>query len=341
MTGGEAEWRRGGGTRRAAGVILVLGLATGCGQGTGKSDAGAGTDALPPAPPAEWLSLIGEYATAADTMSVRESEGRLELVSWKSPGSATPLDAAVVERDGSGRGSAVEVGGARYTRLAMGPAEGNVFRITPRRPIEELLRDALAASPPEETGEFLPTDLVELVSLDSTLRLDIRYAGTDNFMSSVFYSSPRAFLQRAAAEALVRAHQSLRARGYGLLIHDGYRPWYVTKMFWDATPDSLRLFVADPSQGSRHNRGAAVDLTMVDLATGEPVEMPGVYDEFSPRSFPDYPGGTSRQRWLRQLLRQAMEAQGFTVYPAEWWHFDYGEWRRYRIGNQRFEEIGG
>jgi serine beta-lactamase-like protein LACTB len=84
-----------------------------------------------------------------------------------------------------------------------------------------------------------------------------------------------------------------------------------------------------------------VDLTLYDLVTGEEVPMTGGYDEMSPRSFADYPGGTSRQRWFRELLRQAMEAQGFTVYEAEWWHFDYKDWKRYRIGNQRFEELGG
>ena len=138
----------------------------------------------------------------------------------------------------------------------------------------------------------------------------------------------------------MRAHQWLGELGYGLLIHDGYRPWYVTKMFWDATPEDLKVFVADPENGSRHNRGAAVDLTLYDLESGEPILMPGGYDEFSPRSFPDYPGGTSRQRWHRELLREAMEAQGFAVYEAEWWHFDHGDWRSYRIGNERFEELG-
>ena len=103
-------------------------------------------------------------------------------------------------------------------------------------------------------------------------------------------------------------------------------------MFWDATPDPLRIFVADPSQGSRHNRGCAVDLTLYDLATGEPVIMPSGYDEMSPRAFPNYPGGTSRQRALRKLLRDAMEAEGFAVYETEWWHFDYKDWRKYRIG---------
>ena len=106
-----------------------------------------------------------------------------------------------------------------------------------------------------------------------------------------------------------------------------------------ATPPENRHFVADPSQGSRHNRGAAVDLTLYDLKTGAPVEMVGGYDEFSERSYPDYPGGTSRQRWHRELLRHAMEDVGFTVYEAEWWHFDYKDWKQYPIGNQGFDEL--
>ena len=99
------------------------------------------------------------------------------------------------------------------------------------------------------------------------------------------------------------------------------------------------MFVADPAQGSRHNRGAAVDLTMYDLRTGRPVEMVGGYDEFSERSFPDYPGGTSLQRWHRELLRAAMEAEGFRVYDQEWWHFDYRDWREYPVGTATFDEI--
>ena len=129
-------------------------------------------------------------------------------------------------------------------------------------------------------------------------------------------------------------------RSYGLLIHDAYRPWYVTKIFWDATPQEGKIFVADPAQGSRHNRGCAVDLTLYDLATGKPIEMPGTYDEMSPRSYPDYPGGTSLQRWHRDLLRRAMESEGFTVYEAEWWHFDYKDWKEYPILNVPFEKLG-
>ena len=102
----------------------------------------------------------------------------------------------------------------------------------------------------------------------------------------------------------------------GLLIHDAYRPWYVTKIFWDATPDDKKIFVADPSQGSRHNRGCAVDLSIYELATGKPIEMTGVYDEMSERSYPGYPGGTSLQRWHRELLRRIMENEGFQSIPS-------------------------
>src|SRR5215471_12785035 len=214
-----------------------------------------------------------------------------------------------------------------------------VFRIHPLRPVEELRKEALAAQPPKESGHFRKPELVELVTLDATIKLDIRYATDRNFLSTPMYSQARAFLQRPAAEALVRAHQTLKAKGYGLLIHDAYRPWYVTKMFWDATPKDKKIFVADPKEGSRHNRGCAVDLTLYDLKTGKAVTMPSLYDEMSQRAYADYPGGTGEEQQHRALLRSAMEAQGFTVYPQEWWHFDYKDWRQYPIMNVRFEDL--
>jgi serine beta-lactamase-like protein LACTB len=110
-------------------------------------------------------------------------------------------------------------------------------------------------------------------------------------------------------------------------------------MFFDATPSRFKHFVADPSKGSRHNRGCAVDLTLYDLKTGTPVEMVSGYDEFSDRSYADYLGGTSLQRWHRDLLRNTMEDEGFTVYEAEWWHFDYQDWAHYPILNLTFEQI--
>jgi D-alanyl-D-alanine dipeptidase len=212
--------------------------------------------------------------------------------------------------------------------------------IKPVRPVAELRTEALAASPPREDGNFRRADLVELAPLDPSIHLEIRYATPNDFLGAPVYLQARAFLQRPAAEALLRVLQKLKPLGYGLLIHDAYRPWYVTKIFWDATPPEGKIFVADPAQGSRHNRGCAVDLTLYDLSGGKPIEMPGTYDEMSPRSFPDYPGGTSLQRWHRDLLRRAMESEGFTVYEAEWWHFDYKDWKEYAIQNVPFEKLG-
>ena len=219
-------------------------------------------------------------------------------------------------------------------------ASPQFFHITPVRPVAELLPLALAASPPVEPGEFRPADLVELTTLDPTIKLDIRYATTRNFLSTPLYSQARAFLQRPAAEAVVRVQRALAEEGYGLLVHDAYRPWYVTKVFWDATPADKHNFVADPASGSRHNRGCAVDLTLYDLKTGRAAEMPSLYDEMSERAYPTYTGGTAEQRRLRDALRRHMEAEGFSVYEYECWHFDYRDWTSYAIQNVRFEVIG-
>jgi len=175
--------------------------------------------------------------------------------------------------------------------------------------------------------------------MDSTLHLEIRYATANNFVGRPVYKEARAFLQRPAAEALVRAHDKLKVQGYGLLIFDGYRPWSVTKLFWDITPADKKEFVADPQEGSRHNRGCAVDLTLFDLKTGKEVQMPGVYDEMTERSDIDYAGGTEESRRLRDILRTAMESEGFTVYDPEWWHYDYRDWQKYPILNLPFSKL--
>ena len=193
--------------------------------------------------------------------------------------------------------------------------------------------------PPKEPKATRTADLVELVKLDSTVKLDIRYAGSNNFLGKPVYKEARAFLQRPAAEALLAVHKELARSGYGLLIHDGYRPWAITKLFWDMTTGFQREFVADPKTGSKHNRGCAVDLTIYDLATGKVVEMPGGYDEMTPRSYPDYPGGAPEARAKRDLLRKAMESHGFTVESNEWWHFNFRDWPLYPILDIAFGEI--
>ena len=202
-----------------------------------------------------------------------------------------------------------------------------------------LLLKSCATRPPAETGDFKTSDLTELIKLDSSFKLDIRYATNNNLVGRPVYAEARAFLQRPAAEALVKVNSELKPLGYGLLIFDGYRPWSVTKLFWDVTSKENKKFVADPKQGSRHNRGCAVDLSLYDLATGKEIQMPGVYDETSERSYPNYKGGTEEQRKMRDLLRSKMEANGFTVYEVEWWHFDFNNWRSYRIQNIPFSQI--
>ncbi|MBK7902536.1 MAG: serine hydrolase [Proteobacteria bacterium] len=310
-----------------------------------------------PAPaPANWTGLIGEYGWDHDILYIFEKDARLwALIEWFE---YIPLDQVsenefrfpdrgsydgerlIFTRDATGRATQVNAGNVVFRRRSIGPEDGaEQQRVTPLRPVEVLLEEARAAMPPRESGQFREPNLVELTRLDPTIKLDVRYASTNNFLSTAFYAQPRAFMQREPAEALLRVHRSLAKLGYGVVVHDAYRPWYVTRVFWDAMPDDKKIFVADPTQGSRHNRGAAVDLTLYDLESGKPVQMVGTYDEPSDRSYPDYPGGTSLQRWHRELLRDRMEAEGFTVFEAEWWHFDYQDWRRYPIVNLSFDRI--
>ena len=318
---------------------------------TAQSSAPVQTKPLPA--PIRWRGLIGEYGPDNDVLLILEKDGRL-CARFKK-GDLAPLDEMtedifrypelgaqllIFTRDARGHATQVELEHVVLKRRQIEPESGNQLRVKPLRPVPELMKEARAAQPPPENGEFREADLMELTKLDPTIKLEIRYATTNNFLGTVFYSQSRAFMQRPAAEAVMRANRRLRALGYGLLVHDAYRPWYVTKVFWDATPDDKKVFVADPSKGSRHNRGCAVDLTLYDLKTKRPIEMVSTYDETTDRAYPDYPGGTSLQRWHRKLLRDAMEAEGFTVYAAEWWHFDFKDWQKYRVGNVTFEQIG-
>lgn len=316
-------------------------------------------DRKPEPMPDRWRGLIGEYGWDHNTLFVFEADGKLHaLVEWielnpleeesdnvfKLPrgGCMYHGEKVIFERDADGRATQAAFAGVVFKRRRIDGESGETFRLRPLRPVDELRKEALAETPPQEKNVyFQEPDLVELAKLDNTLKLDIRYATANNFLSTPVYTMAKAFLQRPAAEALVRVHHKLAGQGYGLLVHDGYRPWYVTKIFWEATPPKDRVFVANPAQGSRHNRGMAVDLTLYERATGKPVAMPGGYDEMSARSYPDYPGGTSQQRWHRELLRHAMEAEGFRVYEAEWWHFDYKDWKKYPIQNIPFERLRG
>jgi zinc D-Ala-D-Ala dipeptidase len=314
----------------------------------------------PPDAPLEWKKLVGIYKysslnqpdhtviflekdqrlfmqpvdSAEKREGIHESDGKVSITD---PGGRTYIYDE--HRDENGSVTGFSYLAESFVRVDAGADPAHFYHIIPRNSVEQLRAAALAAKPPVETGPFRMSELVELATLDPAIHLDIRYAQSSNFLSTPLYTQARAFLQRPAAEALLRVLHKLQPLGYGLLIHDAYRPWYVTKLFWDATPPEDHNFVADPQKGSRHNRGCAVDLTLYDLRTGQPIEMPGLYDEMSLRSFPNFPGGTSLQRWNRDLLRRAMESEGFTVNEDEWWHFDYKDWKQYPIRNVPFEDL--
>ena len=312
--------------------------------------------------PTRWRALIGEYGP--DTTLrwfALERDGRMHILDQHrnyvplgeryDSAQVTVFDAPVVtaavsgevrfHKDSTGRAFGIVLGDMVMARRNVEPPAGAPqLRITPVRPIDELRREALAATPPAETGSFRPPDLVALTSLDSTFRLDIRYATENNFLGTPLYEEAGAYLQRPAAAALARANAALRPLGYGLQVFDAYRPWYVTKVFWDATPQDKKWLVANPAQGSKHNRGSAVDLTLFDLESRQPVEMPGTYDESTGRSAANYPGGTASQRYHRALLRRVMEGVGFTANPLEWWHFDFKDWASYPILNVPLEQLG-
>ena len=307
--------------------------------------------------PKEWLGLIGEYGWDHNILYVYEDAGNLwVLIEWieknkliqenknlfKFPKTTGMYKSEKLNFKINGNGIATEVSilnGPIFKRRSPLLLTKETFKITPVKPINELRREAEKSNPPLENSKSDKFDLVEIKNIDKSIKYDIRYASENNFMGSKFYKTSNAFLQRPAAEALKRVNEKLRSYGFGLLIHDAYRPWYVTKMFWDATPEDKKIFVANPQNGSRHNRGCAVDLTLYELSTGSPVEMISGYDEFTDRAFPYYYGGTTKQRWLRDLLREKMESEGFSVYEYEWWHFDYKDWKKYGIGNLKFEDI--
>lgn len=177
--------------------------------------------------------------------------------------------------------------------------------------------------------------LVDLASLG--IPLDIRYATESNFMKRTLYPVANAYLRAPAARALAAAQRELAPRGIGIKVFDAYRPYRVTEAMWEPikNPD----YVADPAKGSRHNRGAAVDLTLIDLRTGAELAMPTPYDDFTPRAahaFADLPPDVLANR---ALLREVMTKHGFEPLPSEWWHYDFKGWERFELMDVGLEEL--
>ena len=214
----------------------------------------------------------------------------------------------------------------------------DTFYIIPIKEISELREISKNSNPPILDSLDSHKKLVDLKKLDDEFQLDIRYASTNNFMRSKFYKNERAFFNMSAADRLIEAKNELKELGYGIIIYDAYRPWFVTKMFWEGTPENLKHFVANPENGSSHNKGCAIDIGLYDIETGKSIVMISGYDEFTERAYTNYMGGSKKQRDIRDMLIQVMERNDFTVYEYEWWHFNYNGCDS-GIMNYSFEEL--
>lgn len=170
--------------------------------------------------------------------------------------------------------------------------------------------------------------LVDIRKVNPNIRLDIRYATANNFLKRKLYSQAKCALRSSVAQKLSLVQTDLEKIGLGLKVYDCYRPFSVTEQMWKVMPDPN--YVANPARGSRHNRGAAVDLTLVDR-TGKELEMPTPYDDFTEKAHGDYQGGSAQSRKNRQVLKDAMKKHGFIGITTEWWHFDSEDWQKFAI----------
>jgi D-alanyl-D-alanine dipeptidase len=189
--------------------------------------------------------------------------------------------------------------------------------------------EKLAARDPEQR-------LVDVSTIPG-IRIEVRYATTNNFMHERLYPIAKVYLRAPAARALEGVQRELAAEHLGLKVFDGYRPYSITEKMWE--PIKNADFVADPAKGSRHNRGAAVDLTLVNLDTGDDIPMPTPYDDFTPKAFANYADLPPNVIANRAKLRDAMVRHGFDPLPSEWWHFDFHGWERFPLMNVALEDV--
>jgi zinc D-Ala-D-Ala dipeptidase len=192
-------------------------------------------------------------------------------------------------------------------------------------------------APQISQGKVPNSQLVDIRTVNSKIGLDMRYATANNFLKRKVYAQARCLLRATAAERLAKVQKAIEKQGFALKVYDCYRPLSVQKEMWKLVPDSR--YVADPAKGSRHNRGSAVDITMVNLKTKKELPMPTGFDDFSDRAHLDYQGGTAESRKNRDFLQQAMKQQGFLAIPTEWWHFDDPDWQKYSLLDTPLEKV--
>jgi D-alanyl-D-alanine dipeptidase len=182
-------------------------------------------------------------------------------------------------------------------------------------------------------------ELQEIIKVIPSIKLDIKYATKNNFSGVAVYHQARAFSRKPVVQSLKKIQSELNKQGLGLKIFDAYRPYAVTVKFWNITPLDKKEFVANPANGSRHNRGCAVDLTIINLKTGKELIMPTPYDSFAKEAAPDYENITPEQKKNRDFLIQIMEENGFKVFKSEWWHYDFNGWDKFPLMDIPFKSL--
>ena len=302
--------------------------------------------------PKDLKYILGMYYGNGEMFLLRENNGEVELVyrfgqkdytfagsnvyplykehfdsyTINESGPLNHLDAAVrIERSREGYGVSCSVGGNRYSRRFFAGENGRPFRFAPVSDWQALKTAANAAVMPAQLGAGQQAQLVDLAQTVPGLKFDLRYAQADNCFGQVLTDDQRAFLDADAAQALAQAQQYLKPYGYGILVWEAYRPWSVSKLAYDALPADKKSMLPAPEIGFSHNTGRSIDVSLYLLATGENAGMISDFDEPSVRQYADFAGGTTLERYRRDLLRSAMQMAGFTASETEWWHFDYGD----------------
>lgn len=302
--------------------------------------------------PKDLKYILGMYYGNGEMFLLRENNGEVELVyrfgqndytfagsnvyplykehfdsyTINESGPLNHLDAAVrIERSREGYGVSCSVGGNRYSRRFFAGENGRPFRFAPVSDWQALKTAANAAVMPAQLGAGQQAQLVDLAQAVPGLKFDLRYAQADNCFGQVLTDDQRAFLDADAAQALAQAQQYLKPYGYGILVWEAYRPWSVSKLAYDALPTDKKSMLPAPEVGFSHNTGRSIDVSLYLLATGEDAGMISGFDEPSVRQYASFAGGTTLERYRRDLLRSAMQMAGFTESETEWWHFDYGD----------------
>lgn len=302
--------------------------------------------------PKELKYILGMYYGNGEMFLLRENNGEVELVyrfgqndytfagsnvyplykehfdsyTINESGPLNHLDAAVrIERSREGYGVSCSVGGNRYSRRFFAGENGRPFRFATASDWQALKTAADAAVMPAQLGTGQQAQLVDLAQAVPGLKFDLRYAQADNCFGQALTDDQRAFLDADAAQALAQAQQYLKPYGYGILVWEAYRPWSVSKLAYDALPADKKSMLPAPEVGFSHNTGRSIDVSLYLLANGENAGMISGFDEPSVRQYASFAGGTTLERYRRDLLRSAMQMAGFTASETEWWHFDYGD----------------